>query len=56
MQMDGELSGGSECLCLAAAAVQLSGKPKIYSFFLLEDGLAAANSSGTGGKTLMYRA
>ena len=36
--------------------MQLSGKPKVYSFFLLEDGLAAANSSGSGGKTLMFRA
>lgn len=30
-------------------------KPKTYSFFLLQDDLAAVNSSATGGKTLMYR-
>ena len=30
-------------------------KPKTYSFFLVQDGIAAVNSSATGGKTLMCR-
>jgi hypothetical protein len=30
-------------------------KPKVYSFFLLQGDVAAANSSGTGGQVLMHR-
>ena len=33
----------------------LAPKPKTYSFFLLDENLAAVNSSATGGSTLMYK-
>ena len=30
-------------------------KEKTYTFFLIQEDMAAANSSGTGGKALLYR-